>query len=70
MDILLFHVYMQVGEAQLVDLLEKLSQHTQKKTTIKVHSTRTIGRVCVHTIMADSICVQFERKRLDSDEDF
>ena len=27
---------MQVGEAQLVDLLEKFSQHTQKKTTIKV----------------------------------
>ena len=25
-----------VGEKQLVDLLEKFSQHTQKKTTIKV----------------------------------
>ena len=28
----------QVGEAQLVDLLEKFSQHTQKKTTIKVNN--------------------------------
>ena len=36
---LIYHrpfAFFQVGEAQLVSLLEKLSQHTQKKTTIKV----------------------------------
>jgi len=32
----LLNVCLQVGEAQLVDLLEKFSQQTQKKMTVKV----------------------------------
>lgn len=31
----------QIGEAQLVDLLEKISQKTQKKTTIKFQRKKT-----------------------------
>ena len=31
----------QIGEAQLVDLLEKISQKTQKKTTIKFERRKT-----------------------------
>ena len=59
----------QVGEAQLVDLLEKFSQHTQKKTTIKVNNIIIHLHQLVVKFLLFFLFVQFERKRLGSDDD-
>ena len=59
----------QVGEAQLVDLLEKFSQHTQKKTTIKVNNIIIHLHQSVVNFFLFFLFVQFERKRLGSDDD-
>ena len=40
----------QVGESQLIELLERISQQTQKKTTVKVcalQCTYSLGRLII-----------------------
>lgn len=49
---LLFLIFWQISESGLIEILEKVSQQTEKKTTVKVSLTYSCGKIILGRLSA------------------